>query len=66
MAAWETLLPAPPFLRADRSLFVNLDRIAALDIQSRDAGRLTLDAHGAPCLALARVALANIRAALPE
>lgn len=66
MAAWEALLPAPPFLRADRSLLVNLDRIAALDIQSRDAGRLTLAAHDTPCLALARVALASIRAALPE
>jgi two-component system, LytTR family, response regulator len=64
MNTWAPQLPTPPFLRADRSLFVNLSRIAQLDIRSRDDGQLTLDAAGAPTLPLRRVALAQIRAAL--
>jgi two-component system LytT family response regulator len=64
MTAWAGLLPAPPFLRADRSLLVNLARVAGLDIRSRDDGQLTLEAAGAPSLALRRVALAQLRAAL--
>jgi two-component system, LytTR family, response regulator len=64
MNTWAQQLPTPPFLRADRSLFVNLSRIARLDIRSRDEGLLTLDAAGDPTLPLRRVALAQIRAAL--
>lgn len=64
MNTWAPQVPTPPFLRADRSLFVNLTRIARLDIRSRDDGQLTLDAAGAPTLLLRRVALAQIRAAL--
>lgn len=64
MNTWASQLPAPPFLRADRSLFVNLSRIARLDIRSRDDGQLTLDAASAPTLPLRRVALAQIRVAL--
>jgi len=64
MSSWAPQLPAPPFLRADRSLFVNLSRIARLDIRSRDDGQLTLDAAGGPTLPLRRVALAQIRSAL--
>ncbi|HWL16567.1 MAG TPA: LytTR family DNA-binding domain-containing protein [Opitutus sp.] len=66
MAAWEALLPAPPFLRLERSLLVNLDRIAGLDVRSRDSGVLTLDALNSPPLPLARVALVRLRAALPQ
>lgn len=66
MTDWESLLPAPPFLRLERSLLVNLDRIAALDIHSRDSAGLTLDALGSPPLPLARVALTRLRAALPR
>lgn len=66
MAAWEEILPAPPFLRADRSLLINLDRITALDIHSREAGELTLDCPDSPTLPLGRRALARIRAALQE
>lgn len=64
MSTWAPQLPTPPFLRADRSLFVNLARIARLDIRSRDEGQLTLDAAGAPRLVLRRVALTQVRAAL--
>lgn len=66
MADWESLLPAPPFLRLDRSLLVNLDRIASLDIHSRDSAELILDALASPPLPLARVALTRLRAALPK
>lgn len=66
MAAWEEILPTPPFLRADRSLIINLDRITALDIRSREVGVLTLDSPGSPLLPLGRRALARIRGALQE
>ena len=66
MAAWEALLPTPPFVRADRSLLVNLERVAGLNIHSRTAGELTLDAFGSRPLPLGRIALARLRAALPE
>ncbi len=64
MSTWAPQLPTPPFLRADRSLFVNLSRIARLDVRSRDEGQLTLAAAGAPTLVLRRVALTQVRAAL--
>ncbi len=66
MIEWETLLPAPPFLRLERSLLVNLDRVAGLDVRSRDAGEIILDALGSQPLPLARVALARLRAAWPK
>lgn len=66
MNAWESLLPAPPFLRVERSLLVNLDRIARLDIRSRDVAELVLDASGSPAVPLARVALTRLRAAWPR
>lgn len=66
MTTWEALLPAPPFLRLERSLLVNLDRIAALDIRSRDSAELTLDALASSSFPLARVALTRLRAALPK
>ncbi|CAM2801440.1 LytR/AlgR family response regulator transcription factor [Rariglobus hedericola] len=64
MDAWETMLPAPPFLRAERSLIVNLERVDSLDIRSRDEGVLRLAADGAPARVLGRVALSRLRAAL--
>jgi len=66
MAACEEILPTPPFLRADRSLLINLDRITALDIRSREAGELTLDSPDSSPLSLGRRALARLRAALKE
>lgn len=66
MNEWESLLPAPPFLRLERSLLVNLHRITQLDVRSRDAGELVLDALSSPSVPLARVALARLRAAWPK
>lgn len=64
MDAWEALLPSPPFLRVERSLIVNLGRIAGMDVRSRDAGTLTLEGAGSPVLELGRVAIVRLRAAL--
>ncbi len=64
MADWEALLPAPPFLRVDRSLVVNLERIVGIDVHSRDKGELTLQADGSPRLHLGRLALNRVREAL--
>ncbi|MET0261947.1 MAG: LytTR family DNA-binding domain-containing protein [Rariglobus sp.] len=66
MDAWETLLPAPPFVRAERSLIVNLERVEGLDVRSRDEGTLKLEAEGSPTLELGRVALARLRAVLAD
>lgn len=61
--SWNAQLPASGFLRVDRSLIVNLPRIRALDVRSRDIALLTLDAPGAP-LAVGRVATTRLRVAL--
>lgn len=61
--AWAEQLPQPPFLRVDRSLLVNLQRVRALDVQSRDSAALTLDAASPP-LMLGRAASARLRTAL--
>ncbi|HVU24504.1 MAG TPA: LytTR family DNA-binding domain-containing protein [Opitutus sp.] len=61
--SWAAQLPEPGFLRVDRSLIVNLARVRALDVQSRDAAALTLAAVGGP-LALGRSATSRLRAAL--
>ena len=60
---WAAQLPAPGFLRADRSLIVNLARVRGLDLLSRDGAQLTLAAVGAP-LELGRAATARLRTAL--
>ena len=64
MADWESLLPAPPFLRAERSLIVNLERVADMVVRSREEGSLTLDALGSPVLDLGRAAITRLRAEL--
>jgi len=63
IATWADQLPAPQFLRVDRSLIVNLARVHSLEVRSRDVAELTLVAGGNP-LALGRAASARLRAAL--
>lgn len=63
IASWTGQLPAPQFLRVDRSLIVNLARVRSLDVRSRDVAELTLVAGGNPLL-LGRAASARLRAAL--
>lgn len=63
IATWAAQLPAPGFLRVDRSLIVNLARVRSLNLQSRSLAELTLMAGGNP-LRLGRAASARLRAAL--
>ncbi len=63
ISSWSAQLPASAFLRVDRSLIVNLARVRALDVRSRDIAQLTLAALGPP-LELGRAATARLRAAL--
>ncbi|MBS0631188.1 MAG: response regulator transcription factor [Verrucomicrobia bacterium] len=63
IASWAAQLPAPGFLRVDRSLIVNLARVRSLNLQSRSLTELSLMAGGNP-LRLGRVASARLRAAL--
>jgi len=60
---FESLLPAPPFLRLGRSLIVNRDRLRSIETPSRETARLTL--HGMDeVLMLGRAAAARLREAL--
>jgi two-component system LytT family response regulator len=63
ITSWAAQLPPPGFLRVDRSLIVNIARVRALDLPSRDVTYLTLDAVGGP-LELGRAATTRLRAKL--
>lgn len=65
LAHFETLLPAPPFLRLGRSLIVNRDRIRRVETPSRETARVTLHGLDAP-LDLGRAAAARLREALGD
>jgi two-component system LytT family response regulator len=64
IGTWAEQLPAPGFLRADRSLIVNLARVRGVDVHSRDLGSLRLEGIEQP-LAIGRTALMRLRAVLP-
>jgi two-component system, LytTR family, response regulator len=42
LSYYEKILPSPPFLRLDRSLMINLDRIKKLEADGNDHEKLTL------------------------
>ena len=56
---WEDVLPAPPFVRMERSLIVNLRRIRVAESAVRDETRLVL--HEAGELTLGRAASRRLR-----
>ncbi len=60
---WLLQLPTPPFLRLDRSLIINLDRVASFATQDRDETSLQMQDVAQP-LQLGRTASAKLRAAL--
>lgn len=62
---YERSLPNPPFCRLDRSLMVNLDRVAAIEISPTRGARLTLAELRRP-VELGRAALKRLREALPQ
>lgn len=60
---WERTLPLPPFARIDRSLLVNLPRVRALDVRSRDETHLELESV-TESLVLGRTASQRLRSLL--
>jgi len=63
LAHFESLLPAPPFLRLGRSLIINRDRLRSIEAQSRGGAQITLLGIAEP-LALGRTAIQRLREAL--
>jgi len=63
LAHFESLLPAPPFLRLGRSLIVNRDRLRHVETLSRTSTRLTLDGLAEP-IEIGRSAAARLRDAM--
>jgi two-component system, LytTR family, response regulator len=63
LAHFETLLPAPPFLRLGRSLIINRDRLRHVETPLRTGARITLDGMAEP-IELGRNATARLREAL--
>jgi two-component system LytT family response regulator len=64
IGTWAEQLSAPGFLRADRSLIVNLARVRGVDVHSRDLASLRMEGIERP-LAIGRTALMRLRAVLP-
>jgi two-component system, LytTR family, response regulator len=65
LAHFETLLPAPPFLRLGRSLIINRDRLRHVETPLRTGARITLDGMAEP-IELGRNATARLREALRD
>jgi len=63
LAHFESLLPAPPFLRLGRSLIINRDRLRSIEAQSREGAQITLLGIAEP-LAIGRTAAQRLREAL--
>jgi two-component system LytT family response regulator len=63
LAHFESLLPAPPFLRLGRSLIVNRDRLRNVETLSRTSTRLVLDGLAEP-VEIGRTAAARLREAM--
>ena len=63
LAHFESLLPAPPFLRLGRSLIVNRDRLRSIEAASRGGAQITLLGIAEP-LPLGRTAIQRLREAL--
>jgi two-component system, LytTR family, response regulator len=63
LAHFESLLPAPPFLRLGRSLIINRDRLRSIAAPSREGAQITLLGIAEP-LAVGRTAAQRLREAL--
>jgi two-component system LytT family response regulator len=63
LAHFESLLPAPPFLRLGRSLIINRDRLRSIDAPSRGGAQITLLGIAEP-LTVGRTAAQRLREAL--
>lgn len=60
LSHFESVLPAPPFVRLSRSLILNRDRLRSFETPSRNRSRVTLEGVGEP-LTLGRAATARLR-----
>lgn len=60
LSHFETVLPAPPFVRLSRSLILNRDRLRSFDTPSRNRSRVTLDGVS-EALVLGRAATSRLR-----
>lgn len=60
LSHFETVLPAPPFVRLSRSLILNRDRLRSFDTPSRNRSRVTLEGVG-ETLVLGRAATSRLR-----
>jgi len=65
LRSYEEALPSPPFIRLDRSLMVNADRIASTEHLSRDEARLHLRGIDRT-FALGRTAQSRLKEQLPQ
>jgi len=64
LKSWHARLPAPPFLRLDRSLIINTDQV--IGWQSRERGLEVLFQGGAASLALGRAASERFKKSFAE
>jgi two-component system LytT family response regulator len=60
LSHFESLLPAPPFLRLGRSLIINRDRLRRIDTPNRAGGQLVLDGKAQP-IEIGRAAAQRLR-----
>lgn len=64
LGSYEKILPAPPFLRLDRSLIVNLKLVLKVESPSRDEGRIFFRGLEEPII-VGRSAQSRLREKLP-
>ena len=62
---FESVLPAPPFLRLGRSLIINRDRLRKVETPSRAEAHITLDGMAEP-LSLGRTSAQRLREAVDD
>lgn len=60
LSHFESVLPAPPFVRLSRSLILNRDRLRSFETPSRNRSRVTLEGVSEP-LVLGRAATGRLR-----
>ena len=65
LAHFESLLPAPPFLRLGRSLIINRDRLRKVEVPGRAGGQLMLDGMDKP-IEIGRAAAQRLRDVLGD
>lgn len=65
LGSFEQTLPHPPFVRLDRSLIVNLERVESIEVSPTRGARLGIRGLPQP-LELGRTALKRLREAIPQ